>query len=119
MSAGSLDGNERLARTAGALRVGEPWEIKRSKRAMTTVIPRFNMRRVLFDYTQGLYQPAARQYRRLAAQGFSGACQLAEPPRAPTAPRVPPSLTPSAPELPEGAAPAMSVAAANTPCQLG
>ena len=26
---------------------------------MMTVIPRFNMRRVLFDYTRGLYQPAA------------------------------------------------------------
>ncbi len=41
--------------------------VRRSKRAMMTVIPRFNMRRVLFDYTQGLYQPAAAQYRRLAA----------------------------------------------------
>ena len=34
--------------------------VRRSKRAMMTVIPRFNMRRVLFDYTRGLYQPAAR-----------------------------------------------------------
>ncbi len=33
--------------------------VRSSKRAMMTVIPRFNMRRVLFDYTQGLYQPAA------------------------------------------------------------
>src|SRR5213082_1256747 len=32
--------------------------VKRSKRAMMTVIPAFNMRRVLFDYTRGLYQPA-------------------------------------------------------------
>ena len=30
---------------------------------MMTVIPRFNMRRVLYDYTQGLYRPAAHQYR--------------------------------------------------------
>jgi starch phosphorylase len=52
--------------------------VKRSKRAMMTVIPGFNMRRVLFDYTQGLYQPAARQYRRLAEEGFSGARTLAE-----------------------------------------
>ena len=50
----------------------------RSKRAMSTVIPRFNMERVLFDYTQGLYQPAARQYRKLAADAFAGARQLAE-----------------------------------------
>jgi starch phosphorylase len=52
--------------------------VKRSKRAMMTVIPRFNMRRVLFDYTQGLYMPAAAQYRRLAADGFTGARSLAE-----------------------------------------
>ena len=55
-----------------------PEWVKRSKRAMITVIPRFNMRRVLFDYTQGLYLPAARQYRRLASDGFSGASRLAE-----------------------------------------
>ena len=36
------------------------------------------MRRVLFDYTQGLYQPAAAQYRRLAANGFTGARALAD-----------------------------------------
>jgi starch phosphorylase len=52
--------------------------VRRSKRAMSTVIPRFNMDRVLFDYTRGLYQPAAQQYRRLAADGFAGARQLAE-----------------------------------------
>jgi glycogen phosphorylase len=52
--------------------------VRRAKRAMSTVIPRFNMDRVLFDYTRGLYQPAAQQYRRLAADGFAGARQLAE-----------------------------------------
>ena len=52
--------------------------VKRSKRAMISVIPRFNMRRVLFDYTRGLYLPAAAQARRLAADGFSGARSLAE-----------------------------------------
>ncbi|MBV8741351.1 MAG: alpha-glucan family phosphorylase [Sinobacteraceae bacterium] len=52
--------------------------VTRSKRAMSTVIPRFNMDRVLFDYTRGLYQPAARQYVKLAANGFAGARQLAE-----------------------------------------
>jgi starch phosphorylase len=55
-----------------------PEWVKRSKRAMVTVIPRFNMRRVLYDYTQGLYLPAARQYRRLAADGFAPAARLAE-----------------------------------------
>jgi glycogen phosphorylase len=52
--------------------------VKRSKRAMMTVIPRFNMRRVLYDYTQGLYLPSALQYQRLAADGFTGARTLAE-----------------------------------------
>jgi glycogen phosphorylase len=52
--------------------------VRRSKRAMMTVIPRFNMRRVLFDYTRGLYVPAATQYRRLAEDAFTGARTLAE-----------------------------------------
>ncbi|HET9390833.1 MAG TPA: alpha-glucan family phosphorylase [Steroidobacteraceae bacterium] len=55
-----------------------PEWVRRSKRAMSTVIPRFNMDRVLYDYTRGLYQPAARQYRRLSADGFAGARQLAD-----------------------------------------
>jgi starch phosphorylase len=45
---------------------------------MSTVIPRFNMDRVLFDYTQGIYLPAAQQYRKLAADNFAGARQLAD-----------------------------------------
>ena len=52
--------------------------VRRSKRAMMTVIPRFNMRRVWFDYTQGIYNPAVAQYRRLSADGFTGARTLAE-----------------------------------------
>ena len=52
--------------------------VRSSKRAMMSVIPRFNMRRVLFDYTQGLYEPAAAAYRRLAADGFTGARTLAD-----------------------------------------
>src|SRR5579863_2958008 len=55
-----------------------PQWVTRSKRAMSTVIPRFNMDRVLFDYTRGLYQPAAAQYRKLSADNFGGARQLAE-----------------------------------------
>jgi glycogen phosphorylase len=55
-----------------------PEWVRRSKRAMMSVIPQFNMRRVLYDYTQGLYEPAMRQYRRLAENGFSGARELAE-----------------------------------------
>ena len=52
--------------------------VRRSKRAMTSVIPRFNMRRMVFDYARALYQPAARHYRKLAAQEFAGARLLAE-----------------------------------------
>jgi starch phosphorylase len=52
--------------------------VQRMKRAMMTVIPRFNMRRVLFDYTQGLYLPAAHQYLELAADNFSAARTLAD-----------------------------------------
>ena len=55
-----------------------PEWVRKAKRAMMTVIPQFNMGRVLFDYTQGLYEPAARQYRRLAADGFAGAINLAD-----------------------------------------
>ncbi|HKT71576.1 MAG TPA: alpha-glucan family phosphorylase [Steroidobacteraceae bacterium] len=55
-----------------------PEWVKRSKRAMMTVIPRFNMSRMLHNYIEGLYAPAARQYGRLAANGFSGARQLAD-----------------------------------------
>ena len=57
--------------------VPQAW-VRSSKRAMMSVIPRFNMRRVLFDYTQGLYLPAATQYRQLAENGFTGARTLAD-----------------------------------------
>jgi glycogen phosphorylase len=52
--------------------------VKRSKHAMTSVIPRFNMHRVLFDYARGLYRPAASHCQRLAADGFTGARTLAD-----------------------------------------
>jgi starch phosphorylase len=55
-----------------------PEWVRRSKRAMATTIPRFNTSRVLFDYTRGLYQPAIGHYRRLAAEGFTGARTLAD-----------------------------------------
>jgi starch phosphorylase len=55
-----------------------PGWVTRSKRAMSTVIPRFTMGRVAHDYSKGLYLPAVQQYRRLAAAGFAGAKQLAD-----------------------------------------
>ena len=55
-----------------------PEWVRRSKRAMMTVIPQFSTRRMLHDYSDGLYDPAARQYRELAAQDFAAARTLAE-----------------------------------------
>jgi len=52
--------------------------VRRSKRAMSTVIPRFNTRRMVFDYARGVYRPAAREYLKLADRDFAGARLLAE-----------------------------------------
>jgi starch phosphorylase len=52
--------------------------VRRSKRAMSTVIPRFNTRRMVYDYARGVYHPAARHRSKLAAQQFAGAKLLAE-----------------------------------------
>ncbi|MGH8149903.1 MAG: alpha-glucan family phosphorylase [Steroidobacteraceae bacterium] len=52
--------------------------VRRSKRAMMTVIPQFSTERMLQDYVDGLYQPAAREYGLLGARGFAGARALAE-----------------------------------------
>ena len=51
--------------------------VRRSRRAMMTVIPRFNMQRVVRDYAEGSYQPAARQHFALESEGFAGARLLA------------------------------------------
>jgi starch phosphorylase len=55
-----------------------PEWVRRSKRAMATIIPRFNMSRMHFDYFQGIYLPAAKHSARLAEQNHTGARQLAE-----------------------------------------
>ena len=52
--------------------------VRRAKQAMMTVIPRFNMQRVLRDYTDKLYRRATEQYARLSHEQYSGARQLAE-----------------------------------------
>jgi len=52
--------------------------VRRSKRAMMTVIPQFSTRRMLNDYAEGLYYPAARQYQQLAQSEFAGARALAD-----------------------------------------
>src|SRR6185295_5919976 len=55
-----------------------PEWVRRSKRAMATVIPRFNMRRTVFDYARGIYYPLSRHGARLAEHDFMGARTLAD-----------------------------------------
>jgi starch phosphorylase len=57
-------------------RNGAPYSpewVRRCKRAMMTVIPDFNMGRVVRDYAGGLYYPAARHYERLMGGGPAAA----------------------------------------------
>jgi len=55
-----------------------PEWVRRSKRAMETVIPQFSTRRMLQDYAAGLYYPAAHQYRALAEREFAATRVLAD-----------------------------------------
>ena len=54
-----------------------PEWVRRCRRAMMTVFPQFNMRRMIGDYDQGFYRPAAAQHAALAAQADAGARALA------------------------------------------
>jgi glycogen phosphorylase len=54
-----------------------PEWVRRCKRAMMSVIPDFNMGRVVQDYAKGLYFPAAQQHERLMREGISAPTQLA------------------------------------------
>ncbi len=92
-----------------------PEWVRRSKRAMATVMPRFNMRRAVFDYGRGVYYPLAAHGRRLADQDFAGARALADfKQRVRTAwPRVGLRLLADAPsEMPRGERLRLRVAAA-------
>jgi glycogen phosphorylase len=51
--------------------------VRRCKHAMASVMPRFNMRRVICDYAAGVYQPAAAHAARLLANSAAGASGLA------------------------------------------
>ena len=55
-----------------------PEWVARCKHAMATVVPAFNMRRVVRDYNRGIYLPAAQQGARLLADGGAGAVALAD-----------------------------------------
>ena len=48
------------------------------KRSMASILPAFNNERVLRDYLQLFYVPAAKQGRAIAADGFRVARELAE-----------------------------------------
>ena len=48
-----------------------------AKRSMATVLPRFNMHRVVNEYTSRLYAPAAESGRQLADAGHAAATELA------------------------------------------
>jgi starch phosphorylase len=54
-----------------------PEWVRRCKRAMASVVPRFNMRRTVGDYAAGLYMPAAAHGARLLENGAAGADDLA------------------------------------------
>jgi starch phosphorylase len=62
------------ARNSDGLSAG--W-VRRCRHAMASVIPRFNMRRVVRDYADGLYLPAALMGQRLLADGGRPAEELA------------------------------------------
>ena len=52
--------------------------VRYCKRAMMTVIPQFNMRRVVADYARGMYRPAAAHGAALLAKEAAGARELAQ-----------------------------------------
>ena len=54
-----------------------PEWVRRCRRAMMTVIPQFNMRRMIIDYDRGLYQSAARQHALVSGDNDAGARALA------------------------------------------
>jgi starch phosphorylase len=54
-----------------------PGWVQRCKRSMATVLPAFNMQRVVHDYAGLFYGPAARRGRQLSADGWAAARDLA------------------------------------------
>jgi len=55
-----------------------PEWVAMAKQSIASIMPRFNMQRMLTDYAEKFYSPAAEQWRRYAADGFSGAIHVAE-----------------------------------------
>lgn len=48
-----------------------------AKHSIASIMPRFNMQRMLSDYVEKFYSPAAGQWRKYSAADFSGARQVA------------------------------------------
>ena len=55
-----------------------PEWVAMAKQSIASIMPRFNMQRMLTDYAEDFYSPAAEQWRRYAGDGFSGARHVAE-----------------------------------------
>jgi starch phosphorylase len=49
-----------------------------SKQSIASIMPRFNMQRMLTDYAEKFYSPAAEQWRKYTADSFAGARQVAD-----------------------------------------
>ena len=49
-----------------------------AKQSIASIMPRFNMQRMLSDYARKFYSPAAEQWRKYSANGFSGAGRVAD-----------------------------------------
>ncbi|MBI4757279.1 MAG: alpha-glucan family phosphorylase [Betaproteobacteria bacterium] len=54
-----------------------PGWVAMSKRAITTIVPRFNSARMVGEYLEKFYLPAMRHWRRCSSEGFAGARDLA------------------------------------------
>jgi starch phosphorylase len=55
-----------------------PEWVATAKRSISTIMPRFNMERTVREYVEKFYAPASQQWRRVSADNFGGARQLAE-----------------------------------------
>ena len=55
-----------------------PEWVAMAKASIASIMPRFNMQRMLTDYAEKFYSPAAEQWRKYAGDGFSGARHVAE-----------------------------------------
>jgi starch phosphorylase len=55
-----------------------PEWVAMAKESIASIMPRFNMQRMLTDYAEKFYSPAAEQWRKYSATGFSGAREVAE-----------------------------------------